>query len=248
MLRNIRLVIFGDYKDIDAQPEKIMNISTFFMKNGIQLLPGTFQQINTQYGIKTFERIMFSNSKEKLTVQIGIDNIEISKNISDKIYNLSNGTERFLSNAKKIVDSICAANQDIEKGSRISLVVETLYDKDRIKPIEDLYNTFNGTLPKYTPAETFEWSTRSVKREKFTLSGDLEEVNVVSEVQKASGQVNSFGEIEEFDTIQVRLDINTLSTISTYRIDFEFVEEFILKAFDLFESINSELEVKILDS
>lgn len=246
IIRNIKFVLFGDYKNLEAQPENILNISSKFMENGIPVIPGTFHQFNPNWGLRPFERMMFTNSPEKLTVQIGMEAIEISKVIMDKKwYNFKSPTDEFVSKIKKIISSLKASTSVFNDGIRISLVVEILHDRDNMLPLSEVYKNFNNTIPKYSADETFEWNTRAVRKERCTILGNEEEFNVVTEVLQVSGQISSFGVVEEFDTVQTRIDINTIDSNKRPRINDEFVSIFLDQAYDLFSSQNAEVEVKI---
>jgi hypothetical protein len=245
-IRQVKFVLFGNFKELEAQPETILSISTNLLQNGLSLVPGTFQQFNPRYGMKTHERIMFSNSKERIATQIGVDAIDVNSLIIEKKpYNFSGHMDVFLSRVKKIIKSIKNSNQPLNDGSRISLIIENFYDPSNIKPFHEIYSTINNTLPSYNKEETFEWSTRAVKRNNFSIQGKEEVVNVVSEVAKIQGHLNSFGYEQEFDTIHTKIDINTVLDNSKPRINEEFIEDFLNKAIDLFTSINAEIEVKI---
>lgn len=246
IIKNVKFTLFGDYKNLEAQPEKAIKISSDLMLNGVTLLPGTFQQVSPKWGMKAFERMVFNNNPEKLSVEVGIDSIEISKIIVDnKIYNFKSQIDQFLYTVKKIIRVLKDSYSEFNAGRRISLIVETLYGTEHIMPLDEIYINVNNTLPNYDENETFEWNTRAAKKETFGILGDEEKINLVTEVLRTSGRHNLTGENEEFDTIQVRIDVNTVDENNRVRIEDKFIEEFLEKANELMTSQDAALGVKL---
>lgn len=248
-IRNIKFFLFGDFSTIEAQPQKTLDISQKLINNGIPLMPGTFQQVNPTKGLKTFERIMFSAQKDQLSVQIGMDLIEIQKVIvNEKKYNLASETDKFIIEIKKIVKSLNEAHESGIKGLRVSLVVENLYDNSILKSFSNIYEEFNNKIPNYEAEETFEWSIRAVKRTLFKLLEQQEEVNFVSDISRGLGQVTKQGEFSEIDSIHSRIDINTIDANKNLRIDSNFIHDFLEQAKNLYFEQNEAIEVKVLES
>ncbi|WP_144466582.1 hypothetical protein [Bacillus nitratireducens] len=246
IIKNVKFTLFGDYKNIEAQPEKAIKISSDLMLNGVTLLPGTFQQVSPRLGMKAFERMIFNNNQEKLSVEIGIDTIEISKMIVDnKIYNFKSEIDQFIYKVKKIIRVLTESYSELISGRRISLIIETLYGTEHIKPLDEIYKSINDRLPSYDDSETFEWNTRAAKRETFEILGNEEKINLVTEVLRTSGEHTLTGETEEFDTIQARIDVNTVDENTRVRIEDKFVDEFLEKANKLMTSQDTALGVKL---
>jgi hypothetical protein len=246
IIKNVKFTLFGDYKNIEAKPEKMVGISNELMLNGVTLIPGTFQQVSPKMGMKAFERMVFNNNQEKLTVEVGIDTIEISKIIVNINYIISNQKlDQFLYIVKKIIKVLKNSNEEFTDGRRVSLVTETLYDTETIKPLDEIYRNVNNTLPNYSDEETFEWNTRAAKRNNFKILGHEEKVNVVTEVLRTSGEHNLTGELKVFDTIQARIDVNTVNENVKLRINEEFIAEFLGEANTLMTSHEVDLGVKL---
>lgn len=248
IIRNLQFFIFGDFKDIEAQGDKIIKIYTKLLENGITgIVPGTFQQVNPNLGLKAFERIVFTNTQEKYNIQIGMDSIQINKAIVDsKTYDITSESDLFLLKIKKIIKSIKEAEVGFQPGHRVSLLFDILHDKDKLKPMNDIYNILNNKIPNYGEEETFEWNTRGVKRTTVNILQEPEELNVVTEVLRVKGEVNAFGYINQFDTIQTKFDINTIDEKRNNRINEEFISDFLTYANDLFNSHYKDIEVKIV--
>jgi hypothetical protein len=248
-IRNIRFVLLGDYKEIEANPETILELSKKLMDNGVSFVPGTFQQFNPNLGMKPLERIMFNSSKEKVNIQIGVEAIEITKIIDDsKLYNFKPLTDQFLSQIKKIVKALVESTETFNDGRRSSLVIDIIHDREKIKDVKEVYETFNKTIPGYNEEETFEWNTRAVKRVQKVISGYHEDLNVVTEVLRVSGRLTVLGDVKDFDTVQTRIDINTTDSNNKLRINDVFISDFLDIANEIFSSHNAELEVKIVES
>jgi len=247
-IRNIRFVLFNDFKHLNPDPELIFEMHKQFLSNGVQVIPGTFQQMNPQHGLKTYERILFNNSKENVTIQIGIEALEISKVInSKKHYVFENETDEFLTYLKKVITSLHPFLTSAQPAKRCSLIVDNIYIEAPLKDLSDIYKTFNNTIDNYSEEETFEWNTRAVKKIETEISNYQEVLNFVTEIMRTSGQINQSGNIEEIDTIQTRIDFNTIDTNKNARINDEFIFEFLdLANREIFSKL-SELEVKILE-
>ncbi|HDR8123585.1 TPA: hypothetical protein QCZ27_005488, partial [Bacillus cereus] len=146
---------------------------------------------------------------------------------------------------KKIIKVLKNSNEEFTDGRRVSLVTETLYDTETIKPLDEIYRNVNNTLPNYSDEETFEWNTRAAKRNNFKILGHEEKVNVVTEVLRTSGEHNLTGELKVFDTIQARIDVNTVNENVKLRINEEFIAEFLGEANTLMTSHEVDLGVKL---
>ncbi|WP_322552035.1 hypothetical protein AAB109_11355 [Priestia megaterium] len=249
IIRNIQFFLFGDFEEIEAQPESILDISTKFLENGISVIPGTFQQVNPNQGMKSYERIMFNNSKEQFNIQIGMEAIQINKLIVDnKAYNFKSETDQFLSKIKKVIKALNDSDIGFNNGRRISLIIDVLHDPKKIKSFSEVYSTLSNKLPNYEPEEAFEWNTRAVKRRKIDVAQQQEELNIVTEVLRTAGEINNSGKTERFDTIQTKIDINTIDDNKKPRINEEFVRDFLDNANDIFCLHFDDIEVMIVES
>ena len=248
MIQNLRCTLFGKYENLGATPERISNILVSMISKGIQVVPGTFQQINPAHGMQTFDRMQFFNQKDNFTILFNVDSIQITTNIiNDKSYNLEKNINSFISAVNKFFSSIDALEEKFPNAQRVSLIVSLLYDNNEIKELETIYDDFSNKLPNYKPEETFEWSTRAVKRSQFEILEHQEKFNIVSDVMRTQGQVDKNGSTSNFDTINTVLDINTLNEVQDERIDSEFAKIFFSKAVDLFFENYKLIEVKLVD-
>jgi len=250
LLTNLQFILFGDYKKYEADQERIISILSKFIENGVQVIPTTFQQINPVMGLKASERIMFNNSKENYSVQIGIDAIQIQKTLPKiKLYNYEAEIKDFMRTIKKIIKSLSDTQEGLNLGSRISIVVENTYNTTEIVELNKIYEMFSNSIPNYSIEETFEWNTRVVKRlELSSVNLKDEIVNFVNEVSRINGNFNSNGEVEELDTIQTKVDINTLYIKNDNRIDLKFASEFLDDSLELLLSQHKSLEGMIVEN
>ena len=250
LLTNLQFILFGDFKKYEADQERIIAILSKFTENGIQVIPTTFQQINPAIGFKASERIMFNNSKENYSVQIGIDSIQIQKNLPKvKVYNYDAELTSFIRTIKKIIKSLSDTEEGLNLGSRISFIAENTYNISEIVGLNKILEIFSDRVPNYSTEETFEWNTRVVKREKLNSANLKDEiVNFVNEVSRINGNFNSNGEVEELDTIQTKIDINTLYVNNDYRIDLNFVGDFLDNSLKLLLLQHKSLEEMIVEN
>lgn len=243
IIQNNKVVLFGDYEKVEATPEKIMSISSKFMENGIVLLPGNFQQMNVNTGMKTFERIMYTDSKNRITVKIGMDTIEVDQIfIENKKYKIEENNERFKKDVLKIFKSIIEA-EHISQGVRIGLILEVFHDPNHL--VKDLHRTFSDSLLITDEKDIIEWNTKIVKRKGIQDFDDAEKFNISTEVNKVAGELVSFGKNYEFDTVMTKVDVNSIQEFGDQRIEYNYAKLFLDNGFKIFKEINKELEVKL---
>lgn len=246
MLQNLNFNLFGDYKDFEATPERISQLLSEMLKIGLNVMPGTFQQVNPGLGMQKFDRMQFIDQKNNFTIMFNVDSIHITQTmLNDKSYNLKRNINKFISDINKILLAINKLEQEVPLGRRISLVVSTLNNDSKIKSLDDIYKDFSNTIPFYEPEETFEWNARAVRRENHEILEYKEKFNIVSEVTRTQGELDKFGEKEYFDTINTTIDVNTLNENTKERIDSVFSKEFLEKAATTFSSQYEAIEVKL---
>ena len=98
---------------------------------------------------------------------MNVDSLEVSVTIDDKPYNLERNINTFVSNVKRVLKVFNSLQEEFPLGNRISLVINLLHDRENIQPLDNIFEDFNSGFPNYKSDETFEWSTRLVKREKI---------------------------------------------------------------------------------
>ena len=246
MIQNLNFNLFGDYKSLEATPERISQLLSEMIKKGLNVMPGTFQQINPGLNMKKFERMQFINQKDNFSISFNVDSIHINSTIiDDKSYNLMKNINKFVFNINKVLSSLDNLDEDVPSGSRVSLVVSILHENQKIKPLTEIYQEFSNSIPLYEPDKTFEWNSRAVKREENKILEQDEEFNIVSEVMRTQGEIDRSGEKSVFDTINTIIDINTLHENTKERIDSDFSKEFLEKAVELFSSHYKAIEVKL---
>lgn len=243
MIHNISFNLIGNFQELEATPEIISRLLTEFLRNDLSVMPGTFQQVNPGLGMKMFERMQFTNPKNNLTILINVDSIQISTILyKAKSYNLNKNIVEFITTINKFFKSIDSIGIDIP-GSRVALIVGILYDSNKLKPLEDIYELFGGRIPLYNSKETFEWNARAVRNDLIRTTQGDEKLNIVSEVARTQGETNNAGFETSFDTINVVIDINTVFEKKNERVNSDFVKEFLENTRDKMVNQHNEIEV-----
>ncbi|KTR26104.1 hypothetical protein RSA11_11965 [Exiguobacterium indicum] len=249
LLTNFQFILFGEYKDYDADQERVMNIFKKFVENDMNVLPGTFQQLNPNFGLKPSDRIVFNNTKENFNIQIGLDAIQIQKNNPKlRAYNFIDELNNFIRLVKKTLKSLFELEEKFKLGTRISIIIENTYEREELGDLKQIFEKITVNAPGYNSEETFEWSFRFVKRNEINKEKiSNEKINLVNEISRINGNLNSNGEVNEIDTIQVKHDINTLFDVNSERIDLLFADEFLNESKQIILSQKEELEVILFE-
>lgn len=247
----INFVLFGDFSNLQADPDIVMNMYQKLTENNMSFLPGTFQEINvdivngTGKGIQKFNRPNFTNSKEKLSVQIATDNIKIIKELIDiKKYNFFSELDEFKSQIKKIIKSLYNIDFEISKGTRTSFIVQNFKDEKEID-FNLVYNNLYSKNSDYNPENFLEWNSRKVIRDKVTINNLAEEINYVNEIGRIQGIFDNSKPEDLIDTIVTIFDSNTLLSKNEVRVDENFIIEFLEITIEKFKKCYSENEVLI---
>lgn len=233
-VQNFNVFIAGDYTEFEATPERISGILNNMIQKGLQVMPGTFQEINPGLGLKKFDRMQFFNQKNNFTVSFNVDSIHFFSSVQEKKeYNFDRNLELFISQVKKVLSSIEDYGENFPNGKRVSLITSTFPNRESIRPLVDIYKTFGNTIPNYNPEETFEWTARAVKTSDINIKGIQEKINIVSEISRVKGEFGEIDSREEFETANTVIDINTVDNNKNYRVDKQFAEQFFSLAKDL---------------
>lgn len=245
MLQSLNFNLFGNFERFEATPERISLILNEMLKVSLNVIPGTFQQVNPSLGMKKHERMQFINQKENFSILLNVDSLAISATIDDKSYNLERNINTFVSNVKRVLKVFNSMQEEFPLGSRISLVINLLHDKEKIQSLDNIFEDFNSGFPNYESDETFEWSTRLVKRKDIEVKENMEKINIVSEVGRTQGEISRSEEAVPFDTVNTMMDINTLYENHEERIEIKFAEEFLNHAVTFFLSYHDTIEAKL---
>lgn len=245
MLENnmYQATLFGDFTDLEATSKVIVELMQ--MLERFSLLPNTMQEINPAISTTPIPRPAFNSSDNSLRVEIGSDKILVVKNI------ISNGEsdletlKGFTEDSVFIIDKII--HRFNKKGNRISLVTEGLFSEMTPDRLDEIHSKFSSPLDYYKENKPFEWSSRSVAREEFSLANRQELLNIITEVGRIQGRFVNTNNSKEFDRLNLKLDINTIIQSAEARLETDAIEQFFNIALEKRHELLSQVEEIIGD-
>lgn len=226
-LINIKLILFDNFNDVKSEPLTVSNILKVFSESEIKAMPNVFQAIsaNPNGMLKKEERMSFVDNYNKISLAVPTDSIQIEKEYSiPNFENLDTKLGEFTKDAFHILSAFLKGASHEVNATRLSIITNVMIDQKQISDIAKVYEVFNQKFDGYDSDLTFEWSNRAVK--KIDASSIQEELNDVTEILRVQGLLNQNDTTVEIDTIQIRLDLNTLPMNSARRFDLDAIKLF----------------------
>ena len=90
-----------------------------------------------------------------------------------------------------------------------------------------------------------EWKSRNVARINVDLPDNIEICNVITNVNRISGQLITNNELVDIDRIEIAFDINTFQGNKDTRFTADNIEPFFRKSLGIREEILEQLRIKL---
>jgi len=230
--------IFLVANDITPTPDNITTLIDLFRDK--ELVPNTFREISPGSPAPR-GRLRLSSPNNEWNIKIASMRIDIEKNpISLKENNLGN------------VNDFCLEVTDFfgriiskfpKKANRVSLGTIFLLKEMAESNLSEVYPRLFKPPEFYATSPPFEWNWRSASRVPF-ISGEFNEnLNVITQVNRAKVEIGLNDEISFSDRIQLSLDLNTSQENTEYRFDIDFITTFYQKI----SVFHDDLVVKITE-
>ncbi|MGH0593349.1 hypothetical protein ACQVPY_13760 [Bacillus pretiosus] len=241
MLENhsYQVYFFGDFREIEAESKIVMKLMQLLER--FSMVPGTSHELNPGISPVPVPRPMFTSFADDFSIEIGSERISIIKN---SVRNNGDDTEnirKFVNDSTYILDKI--TTEFNKKGSRISLVTEGLFSQMDEEKLDSMYLKFASPLGYYESNKPVEWNSRSVSRIKQDVVDREETINVITEVGRIQGRINNNGMINDFDRINLKVDINTIPQLAENRLKTESIESFLNLAMENRKELISQVEM-----
>jgi hypothetical protein len=232
--------IFGDFSDIKPKPEIISELLEIFAYKN--MLPGTFMEISPSIPAPQ-SRIRLESEDHHWVINIAFGRIDIEKAVpNNKGDQLDNYYENFIIESTQMLKQILS-NFD-KKGYRLSFVSKGLLPELSENQLEKIYTNFFTPIDFYNENRPVEWNSRQVARIKFNLDEE-EIINVITNVNRTSGQLIVNNEQVDFDGIEIIFDINTFQGNRNTRFYSGNIDPFYSESLKVREKILDQLRKEI---
>lgn len=232
--------IFGNLADISPSPEVISKLLTLFRDKN--LLPSTFQEIS-QFTLGPQLRLQLSSPNNEWVVNFLTHRIDIEKNPIEPKGENPGSIEEFTKEVSELFARILEEYR--KKANRIALVTGGLLREMNDDKLTDIYYKLFKPIDFYQENLPFEWNSRCVGRVPFQIVSSIEQVNVVTTINRLRVNLVQLNTLVNLDRIEVSFDINTIHENQETRFDINSLNSFYLEATKLRSQILSNLEVLI---
>ena len=230
-------VIFSDVKDITPTPEVIATLIEQF--KGFELIPQTFQEIELP-GTAPLNRLRFTSQDEAWSILFGRRRITVDKlPIDIKGSNIGELSD-FCSNTMDLFTKIF--DKYPRRAKRIALITSCMLEEMSESNFSQIYQNLFKSPSFHTVNQPVEWDWRVVSRVNKEISGLQEALNVITDLKRLSGEVESKTERMPFQRIMLTQDLNTVPDNSDPRFDLSHIGSF----YEIVRPLHDELENSIL--
>lgn len=212
--------IFTNAGSIKPTSEIITTLLNLFKDKG--LIPGSFQEISPAAPPQM--RLMLSSATREWQINFAGNRIDIKKNaIENKGKNL--GTiDGFLNEALDIFSKI--NNSFSLKANRISLVTSGLLPEQTKDKLNSTFFKLFSPIEFYKNNHPFEWSSSLANCQDLNINGKTEIINVITAINRVSGEMIDGSNLLNIDRIEVNFDINTKPDNEDFRFNNDDIKDF----------------------
>lgn len=229
--------IFVNARDLSPSPDKITMLVDAFRDK--EFIPNTFHEMSRS-SPQPRVCLRLSSTTKEWDIQFGMQRIDILKNPIDPKGNNLGTLDDFSASTTDFFKRI--NDKFKKKANRISLVANYLLGEMTDAELSRTYSKLFKPVPFYDKSEPFEWSWRLASRISHDFNEFKEDLNIVTSINRASGELTIKEEIKPFDRIQISVDINTPPVNPEYRFEFTHVEDFFENVTKLHNNILNEIE------
>jgi len=229
-------IIFLDASSISPKPENISIMMELFRDKGF--IPSMFHEISSNSPSPSI-RLKLSDPKNEWNINFGTDRITIFKNPLE-----ANG--RNLGELSDFCDDVTTFfnrihNKFRKKPNRIALATGFLLSEMNEEKLNAIYAKMFKTPDFYSSHLPFEWNWRSASKLSIKINELEETLNVITMINRVSGEMTFNNEITYFDRVQLSFDINTVHENSDYRFTLDHISNFYVQALEIHDQLIKEV-------
>ena len=229
-----RMSIFGDFRNYNATTSNIVEFSSSFQKENLELLPTvlfsqtlTFDQTGNTPVKSDEQRIQFNSISNGISIKILPDRIDFEapiENISD-FSEYSSGKLRLLF---PIMKAVLSVTQKTVKGHRLAHYVDILFPEKNNQSVQEFLCSHVFDLEADSGDMFSEWEQRFNKPTKLSFGKEIEKCNTILSLSFATVDLieNDTGMKIQKRGIRLMSDINTLADNSVPRFSFSDLKSF----------------------
>lgn len=213
--------IFVNAKDLSPTPKNITTLVNAFGDK--EFIPNTFHEISKD-NPQPRACIRLSSTNNEWNIYFGMSRIDITKHSIDTKGNNLGTLEEFSTDT---IDFFKRIDNDYKKkANRIALIANYMFKEMTDDEFSKVYSKLFQSVPFYKDTEPFEWYWKSASKAQLETSNIKEDLNVVTTINRARGEMTILNEIKPFDRALIAIDINTNPKNEEYRYEFAHVESF----------------------
>jgi hypothetical protein len=230
--------IFVDASNIIPTPDNTKTLIDLFSDK--ELIPNTFREISSSSPVPLV-RLSLASSTNEWVINFASRRIDIERHpIEPQGRNLGELSE-FCSEVTNFFERIVKTFK--KKANRLALVTNFLLEEMTDSNLARVYLKLFNPPKFYEETQPFEWNWRSVSRRPIDLEELTEALNVITMINRVSGEFVIKDEVALFNRIQLSFDINTTSENREHRFDFCHITNF----YDSVLKFHNDLLMEIME-
>lgn len=151
--------------------------------------------------------------------------------------------EEFGITVSKVFQSLISFRQC--KGRRLGFVLKRILEDMMPERLAEVHERTIQPLPFYCDNAPTQWNCREVARLASSIGGLDEKLNVVTDISRVQGEIQTIEQSTPFDRIEIGLDVNTVPENRTARFGIDEIESFLKKVQDIRSRIFAEIEERL---
>jgi hypothetical protein len=153
--------------------------------------------------------------------------------------------DEFITESKDIISRLL--NVFPIRGTRLSYVTSGLLPEMSNQQLNKVNMKLLNLPEFYRKSPPVQWSTRNVVKIESHFNNKVEQLNVITDINRKQGTLSKDDKSVQFDRIQLSFDINTFQGNVTQRFDDEDLPSFLITAKELVDEIMIQLKDSIYE-
>lgn len=211
--------LFQDINDFVPNAKNITDVVNAFQD--YELLPNTLQEVG---GDGVTNRIGLKSQNGDLNVKFHRNRIDIERIPINSESDEEQNIESFCNELTKMLSHLYDITQ--KKSTRLALHSQYFLKEMDEEELDRIFETIFNPTKFYKDNSPNQWNNRQSSIVENKLGDNIEKFNFITELNRVQGSYNRKGNLNKFDRLQIKTDLNTHQGKTDARFGLEETIEF----------------------